>query len=61
MMNNLRKQKVYVVHVFKKRNDEAVGYEIFADLDDAKAAADITNASTRKTGEYAYFDIATIR
>lgn len=59
-MSNLKGQTVYVVNTFKKRNDEAVGYEIFANLDDATKAAAIINAATKHTGEYAYYDAATI-
>lgn len=59
-MNNLKGQTVYAVNTFKKRNDEAISYKIFANLEDAIKAAAIINAATKKTGEYAYYDVATI-
>lgn len=59
-MSNLKGQTVYVVNTFKKRNDEAIGYEIFADKVDAVRAAAVINSTTNKTGEYAYYDTATI-
>ena len=58
-MNNLKGQQVYTVTEFN-RNDDAIGYQIFASVDDANEAVATINKTTRKTGNHAYWSLDTI-
>jgi hypothetical protein len=55
----LKGQTVYVVDMFNA-DDIAQGYEIFANIADAKKAEAAYNRKGKKYGDYAYWTAATI-
>lgn len=57
---SIKGKSVYVVNTFKRSNDEATGYQIFAAREDAEKKCTEINKIERKTGEYAYYDVTNI-